>query len=824
MADITVTSAASSNADNGPYNVSGPWFDTNLHGIVVFINSSADLAYVETSDGGATWGAPVTLLSGTIDRMAAFFDGQNPNLSTTLLHIAFTDSGSTKLRYININVATLVASSDVDIAAVAATDPDWPCFITRTDSGNLIAGFRIVTSTYTYKSTTTGASWSSIASPYEGGTDLDIEFGFHFHGSDPNDGAILYGDLSASELSIKVYDDSANSWTETLISTGITIINTATSGTGFVSWAALSTNHVILTVWTQSDNAAADLLSFDINPTTVSSVSVTARTDVLTNSAESAATSVIADNNAGRVYVGYNLGGTWGTSVTPTYKYSDDSGVTWNAGAAIATVADAFPILSYGGTKVGVQARIGWAWGNAAGTIYTQTGLSGAALTPVVVLSGSLVPSAVEDSVAAGALTLVATITNGLNWATTIDDDSTTSEDFISALLSAGTEVLGWNNIVVGKFYRKEVMADSPLSYWRMGGTYTDLGSTNQTATATSLSAGAALLLSSVQASSVFNLAAAKLNCGSPAANDNLWDAGGTFETVILPWSDGFSTTQSRIASKIDGGAGWEIGLEQMSGGYVNLFFRCDFSTVQGVWKLSNKVPIGVQTHIAVTFNADSASNDPTFWINGIPYTTGAVGFAETTTPSGTRSSDAASTLWVGSNSSVALTYNGLMQEVALYATSLSATRIQAHVLAASNRYGLRYSNLARTSATVITLTMPAFPFYDITVAETITATFPSTAFVSGTSAVATPTFQITPTTRKTNFAPPANLFTPSAQTPGPFGNVNGGLGPAAGDAYRVLGAGDEWALGSPEMSVGIDGSLSGARVLMIVATEISEA
>lgn len=58
---------------------------------------------------------------------------------------------------------------------------------------------------------------------------------------------------------------------------------------------------------------------------------------------------------------------------------------------------------------------------------------------------------------------------------------------------------------------------------------------------------------------------------------------------------------------------------------------------------------------------------------------------------------------------------------------------------------GLAVTAVARTSDTVVTITLPAFASYNITAQETITATVPAAALVSGGPVVGTPTFTIDP-------------------------------------------------------------------------------
>ena len=58
---------------------------------------------------------------------------------------------------------------------------------------------------------------------------------------------------------------------------------------------------------------------------------------------------------------------------------------------------------------------------------------------------------------------------------------------------------------------------------------------------------------------------------------------------------------------------------------------------------------------------------------------------------------------------------------------------------------GIPVGNVARTSDTVVTITLPALPSYNITATETITATVPATALVlSGSNLTASPTFDVT--------------------------------------------------------------------------------
>lgn len=60
-----------------------------------------------------------------------------------------------------------------------------------------------------------------------------------------------------------------------------------------------------------------------------------------------------------------------------------------------------------------------------------------------------------------------------------------------------------------------------------------------------------------------------------------------------------------------------------------------------------------------------------------------------------------------------------------------------------AQRVNIPVTAVVRTSNTVVTITLPALPSYDITAPETITATVPASALLGGNPIVGTPTFTI---------------------------------------------------------------------------------
>jgi hypothetical protein len=171
-----------------------------------------------------------------------------------------------------------------------------------------------------------------------------------------------------------------------------------------------------------------------------------------------------------------------------------------------------------------------------------------------------------------------------------------------------------------------------------------------------------------------FDGASGEVDCGSAASIDNPFDGGGSFEAWVYPRSDGESD-EGRI---IDKGL-WSLTVEDESAGLVKVVFDYSFDTLSnpGQWKTTTRViPINTWSHVAVTFDADSASNDPVIYLNGVAQT-----IEETDTPSGTRDTDAAAVLTIGNTSTGSRTWDGHIDEVRLWDDVRTAAEILANYI-----------------------------------------------------------------------------------------------------------------------------------------------
>lgn len=103
------------------------------------------------------------------------------------------------------------------------------------------------------------------------------------------------------------------------------------------------------------------------------------------------------------------------------------------------------------------------------------------------------------------------------------------------------------------------------------------------------------------------------------------------------------------------------------------LAFSQTFSTGTGTWETAdNAITLSSWQHVAVVYDNSSASNDPKLYINGQ-----SVAVTETAAPSGTYSSDAASTAYIGNDSTGAYTFEGQIDEVKVYRGNLTQDDIR---------------------------------------------------------------------------------------------------------------------------------------------------
>ena len=148
--------------------------------------------------------------------------------------------------------------------------------------------------------------------------------------ADNQDITAIFWDASANEISRKLYDDSANTWGETSISTGMADQVATTAFPHFDGFVDIANSRIVLVAWNGVDTASADLLGWTVTESAITAFT----TPVVSNGTDDQGLCAITlDTVTGDWYCFY--GGksdgseTFLTSINIYYKVSQDDGATW---------------------------------------------------------------------------------------------------------------------------------------------------------------------------------------------------------------------------------------------------------------------------------------------------------------------------------------------------------------------------------------------------------------------------------------------------------------------------------------------------------------
>lgn len=340
MADTEVATDASTVLDQylalwGPY-----WTDPQI-GVIVYIDNLGDVNYMRTVDSGENW-ASTEINGGTNVSVACWFDRETPGDTGSELHAIYLDilTGTVFYRSVDIAADTMTTEQTIDgTVTISAVSNGNRCAITKTLSGNLIAAFSTGTEVECYRSTDGFVSSNDDrADVYETATQEDYVLLYPANTGDDDDACAIFWDRSANEITLKMYDESGDSWTEF----ATPIDGSAVDSASFVNMDGSvrhSDNHVLMAWHTAFDNAADDLSTADLTVDSIVSPTITAKTDIYTNQDSSALASVLINQQTDDVYVAYAKGGTWLTAVDVVYHVSTDGMSSWGAEQAYSEAA-----------------------------------------------------------------------------------------------------------------------------------------------------------------------------------------------------------------------------------------------------------------------------------------------------------------------------------------------------------------------------------------------------------------------------------------------------------------------------------------------------
>jgi hypothetical protein len=314
----------------------------------IYINAQVDVVFRKSTDFGLTWSGSTAVSSGTFTNctaVAVWYDRWS-NIAAGLIHVVYSDSGVDDTAYRTINTESSDAlSTETVIFAGASTLAGGHLSVTRAVGGNVYCKTVIDAGTEggfyrLVNANVPNGAWDAARTVDEAIATLDqMRLLPDFDAADTQDIMALFQDASVTELSRKLYDDSANSWTETSISAAITELSTATAFANFNSAPDISNTRHVVVAWNATDAASQDLLCW-----TVDSGAITAKTDVVANATDDCGLAAVSiDLQTGYWYVFYG-GPSTGTSTWPTsmhvyMKVSQDQGTTWGP----ETLVDAYP-------------------------------------------------------------------------------------------------------------------------------------------------------------------------------------------------------------------------------------------------------------------------------------------------------------------------------------------------------------------------------------------------------------------------------------------------------------------------------------------------
>lgn len=342
MADITIEATAYAEFDAVAAR-GGPFWVSPTVGYVIYVDDLRDLKYRKTANGGANWAAAQNIRTGSIVAYDSWADWQTAGDAGTKIHIAYLDSDSDDLRYVYLDTSDDSVGGDVQIEAAQGTGVlyhtvtrfSFLVSITKARGGNIAVAARYKDGSFVlfrvFYTSPDATIWTSEASPLE--SDGDLVLLFPGNEADNQDLWAAFWDTSADEISLKTYDNSASSWSEQLIAASMADSTVYVQMDGAIR---LSDGHLIFAAWNLYNNAAADLMTWDIN----GAGSIAAKTNVITNEAETFLASVFVNQVNDDIYVAYVSGTLAEATVRAFYQKSADDAGSWGGESAMQANAE----------------------------------------------------------------------------------------------------------------------------------------------------------------------------------------------------------------------------------------------------------------------------------------------------------------------------------------------------------------------------------------------------------------------------------------------------------------------------------------------------
>ena len=308
----------------------------------VYIDNFTDVLFKKSSDGGRTWSPSTLIFVGSALALSVWYDRWS-NIAAGLIHCAYTDSGVDDTLYRTINTESSDAlSTQTAIFAGATALAGGQLSITRSRGGNVYcrtcidAGaeggfFRLL------NANVPNGAWDAARTINEALATTDQMILLPGWAADNQDIMAFFWDASADEISRQLYDDSANSWSETSIATTMVDQTAVKAFPHFSAAVDISNSRNLLVAW-----SAVDLLNADLRCWHITESAITEVANLVLNSPDDQGLCAIAiQTDTGKwivAYFGKSDGSeTFNTSMNLYLRASSDSGSSWGTEAVIST-------------------------------------------------------------------------------------------------------------------------------------------------------------------------------------------------------------------------------------------------------------------------------------------------------------------------------------------------------------------------------------------------------------------------------------------------------------------------------------------------------
>lgn len=331
MADVQVYDNITGNERFQNNRVGPIWISTQVGYVFLthYIPSPAygELFYRKTTDGGETWGSPVTISSTPGDTIDGgpdcWYDKWTPGDSGTLIHLVWGEAVSFSCFYRTLDTANDTLGTTRTVVDFASGLGGGMLSVVKARGGNLYATGYVADNNIGFRrSTNGGVSWTSRTAPSFASNNTKARFQLHpGNEADTQDVWMIMHNNLTSELVLDVYDDSANSWTENTVATSIAF----TQNGQMNSATRKSDGHVIVI----SGDLAWDSATNQVRVWDVGGAANITEKSALGTLRYVPGCGVSIDEPTGNIYVAYGRGATGISDQTIYYKVSTDGGVSW---------------------------------------------------------------------------------------------------------------------------------------------------------------------------------------------------------------------------------------------------------------------------------------------------------------------------------------------------------------------------------------------------------------------------------------------------------------------------------------------------------------